>query len=59
GAGALITERKEFPGRSVIIGSPARRIREVTDDELEHIGWIARHYVDRGKRYRKELTART
>ncbi len=59
GAGALITERKEFPDRSVIIGSPARRIREATDEELEHIEWIARHYVERGKRYREELTART
>ena len=45
GAQALITERKEFPDRSVIIGSPARRIREVTDEELEHIRWIADHYV--------------
>ncbi len=58
GAQALITERKEFPNRSVIVGSPARRIREVTDEELEHIQWIADHYVARGKRYREELTAR-
>ncbi len=58
GAQALITERKEFPDRSVIIGSPAKRIREVTDEELEHIQWIADHYVARGKRYREELKAR-
>ncbi|HEY5623661.1 MAG TPA: gamma carbonic anhydrase family protein [Gammaproteobacteria bacterium] len=58
GAGALITERKEFPDGSVLIGSPARRVRGVTDEELEHIDWIARHYVARGKRYRKELTPR-
>ncbi len=58
GAQALITERKEFPNRSVIIGMPARRIREVTDEELEHIQWIAEHYVARGRRYRAELNAR-
>jgi len=32
GAQALVTERKEFPDRSLILGSPARRIREVTDE---------------------------
>jgi carbonic anhydrase/acetyltransferase-like protein (isoleucine patch superfamily) len=58
GAQALITERKEFPNRSVIIGMPARRIREVTAEELEHIQWIAEHYVARGRRYRAELNAR-
>ena len=58
GAQALVTERKEFPDRSVIIGSPAKRIREVTDEDLEHIQWIADHYVARAKRYREELKAR-
>ena len=58
GAQALITERKEFPNRSVIIGMPARRIREVTDEELEHMQWIAEHYVARGRRYRADLNAR-
>ena len=58
GAQALITERKEFPDRSVIVGAPARRIREVTTEELEHIQWIAEHYVARGLRYRAELKAR-
>jgi carbonic anhydrase/acetyltransferase-like protein (isoleucine patch superfamily) len=58
GAQALITERKKFPDRSVIIGMPARRIRDVTDNELEHMKWIAEHYVARGRRYRTELKAR-
>ena len=58
GAQALITERKEFPDRSLIIGSPARRIREVTEEELAHIRWITAHYVARVKRYREELSPR-
>lgn len=55
GAGALITERKEFPDRSLIIGAPARRIREVTDAEMEMLRESAAHYAARGRLYRSEL----
>ena len=58
GAGALITERKEFPDRSVIVGSPAKRFREVTDAEMEMLIASAAHYVELGKRYRTELRSR-
>lgn len=57
GAGALITERKEFPDRSLIIGAPAKRIREVTDDEVEMLKESAAHYAELGRRYRNELKA--
>jgi carbonic anhydrase/acetyltransferase-like protein (isoleucine patch superfamily) len=59
GAGALITERKEFPDRSVIIGSPAKRFRDVTDEEMQMLIASAAHYVELGKRYRAELRARS
>jgi len=55
GAGALITERKEFPDRSLIIGVPARRVREVTDDEIRMLERSAEHYAELGRRYRREL----
>jgi carbonic anhydrase/acetyltransferase-like protein (isoleucine patch superfamily) len=55
GAGALITERKEFPDRSVIIGAPAKRVREVTDDEVEMLEETAAHYAELGRRYHAEL----
>ena len=55
GAGALITERKEFPDRSLIIGTPAKRIREVTDAEVEMLRESAAHYAARGRRYRTDL----
>jgi carbonic anhydrase/acetyltransferase-like protein (isoleucine patch superfamily) len=58
GAGALVTERKEFPDRSLIIGAPARRVREVTDAEMRMLVDSAAHYVDLGRRYRSELTPR-
>jgi carbonic anhydrase/acetyltransferase-like protein (isoleucine patch superfamily) len=55
GAGALITERKEFTHRSLIIGASARRVRELTDRELAMLKESAHHYVELGKRYRREL----
>lgn len=35
GAGALITSGKSFPPRSLIVGAPARVVRELTDDEVQ------------------------
>jgi carbonic anhydrase/acetyltransferase-like protein (isoleucine patch superfamily) len=58
GAGALITERKVFADRSLIIGAPARRVRELTDEECRGLEASAKHYVDRGKEYRLGLKAR-
>jgi len=36
GAGALVTGGKTFPPRSLIIGSPAKAVRALTDDEVAH-----------------------
>ena len=58
GAQALVTEGKEFPDRSLILGSPGQRVRDVTDREIEHLKWMAEQYVKRAKRYRAELSAR-
>ena len=55
GAGALITERKSFPDRSLIIGAPARRVREVTAEEVQMLHASAEHYAALGRRYRREL----
>lgn len=55
GAGALVTERKSFPDRSLIIGAPAKRVRAVTDEELAMLKESAAHYVALGKRYKEEL----
>jgi carbonic anhydrase/acetyltransferase-like protein (isoleucine patch superfamily) len=59
GAGALITERKVFADRSLIIGAPARCSRELTDEECRALEESAAHYVEVGKRYRRELAARS
>jgi len=40
-AGSLVTQRKEFPPRSLIIGSPARLVRELSDEEIEAMVTVA------------------
>ena len=41
GAGALVTQGKSFPARSLILGSPARFVRELTDEEIEAMVTVA------------------
>lgn len=52
GAGSLVTEGKEFPDGSMILGSPARVIRQITPEQLEGFRLSAQHYVDNARRYR-------
>ena len=40
-AGALVTQGKVFEPRSLIMGSPARMVRELTDDEVEAMVTVA------------------
>ncbi|MCX7027543.1 MAG: gamma carbonic anhydrase family protein [Spirochaetes bacterium] len=46
GAGALVTEGKIFPPRSLLLGSPARRVRKISDTEVERILQSAADYVE-------------
>jgi carbonic anhydrase/acetyltransferase-like protein (isoleucine patch superfamily) len=55
GAGALITEGKTFPAGSLIVGSPARAIRPLTDTEKQALRLSAAHYVEKAQRYAAEL----
>lgn len=45
GAGALVTKNKVFPPRSLIMGSPAKVIRELSDDEVKELYASASRYV--------------
>lgn len=54
GAGALVTERKMFPPRSLILGSPAKVVRSLTDDEVAAIKRNAQEYVDRAATYSRQ-----
>jgi len=55
GANTLITEGKEIPDRSLVIGSPGKVVRELTDEEVAVLLWNADHYVSNFKRYKREL----
>ena len=55
GAGAVIIENKSFADRSVIFGSPAKAVREVSEDNVTRMRMSAEDYVKRGVQYKKEL----
>lgn len=55
GAGALVTEGKEFPDYSLIVGSPARVVRTLNAEGAERLQRIAQGYVERAQRYRQGL----
>jgi carbonic anhydrase/acetyltransferase-like protein (isoleucine patch superfamily) len=55
GANALITEGKEFPDNSLIVGAPAKAIRVLDDASAERLRWSAKHYVENWKRYAKGM----
>ena len=51
GAGALVTEGKTFPSGSLIVGSPARAIRQLTEEERQALRVSAAHYAEKAARY--------
>lgn len=55
GAGALITEGKEYPDGSLIIGSPAKVARMLTPEQIQRLAQSARQYVDNARRHRDAL----
>ena len=55
GAGALIPEGKQIPARSVVLGSPGKVIRQVSEQDLERMRWGVETYVDRWKAYVRGL----
>lgn len=46
GAGSLVTKNKKFPPRSLIMGSPAKVVRELNEDEIKELYASATRYVD-------------
>jgi len=45
GAGSLVTKNKKFPPRSLIMGTPAKVVRELTDEEVAELYASAKRYV--------------
>ncbi len=55
GAGSLVTEGKEFPDGSVIVGSPAKAVRQLSAEQIEGLKMNAKHYIDNARRYKAGL----
>ena len=54
-AGALVPEGREFPPRSLIVGSPAKRVREVAGEQTQDVARGVRTYIERATEHRKAL----
>lgn len=52
GANSLITKNKTFPPRSLIMGNPAKLVRELSEEEVRFIGKSAKHYITLSKEYK-------
>jgi carbonic anhydrase/acetyltransferase-like protein (isoleucine patch superfamily) len=51
GAHALIPEGKVIPPRSLVVGTPGRVIRQLSDEEVAALRRNAHHYVENARRY--------
>ena len=56
GAGSLIPEGKSYPPRSLILGTPGRVVRELSDDDVARIARTVAGYRERWKRYVAEFS---
>ncbi|MCP5268913.1 MAG: gamma carbonic anhydrase family protein [Zoogloeaceae bacterium] len=55
GANTLIPEGKVYPDGVLIVGSPGKVIRELTDAEKAGLLGSAKHYVENARRYQTQL----
>ncbi len=55
GAGSLVTGGKEFPDNSLIVGSPAKRVRQLTREEIAGLRRGAAHYIENARCFRTTL----
>jgi carbonic anhydrase/acetyltransferase-like protein (isoleucine patch superfamily) len=52
GAGSLVTSGKQLEGGYLWLGSPARKLRPLSDQELAYLDYSAEHYVRLAQRHR-------
>jgi carbonic anhydrase/acetyltransferase-like protein (isoleucine patch superfamily) len=55
GANGLVTEGKEIPDNSMVLGSPGKVMRELTPPQIEGLRQSAQHYVENGRRFKRDL----
>ena len=55
GANSLIGEGKVIPDGSLVVGSPGKVVRDLTDEQKKLLEASAAHYVQNAKRYARDL----
>ena len=55
GANSLIPEGKEIPDNSLVMGSPAKIVKTISDAQAQMLQISALHYVENFKRYQEQL----
>ena len=55
GAGSLVTEGKEFPDGSMIMGSPAKVVRQLSPEQIAGFKMSAQHYIENARRFKVGL----
>ena len=55
GANALIAEGKEIPDGSLVMGSPGKVVRELSEQQMKMLEASAAHYVHNAQRYARDL----
>jgi carbonic anhydrase/acetyltransferase-like protein (isoleucine patch superfamily) len=51
GAGALVPEGREIPEGSLVVGTPGKVVRSLTDEQIGRLRESAAHYVANWKRF--------
>ena len=59
GANSLVTEGTVIPDNSLVMGSPAKVVRELSDDEVKLLAYSSKHYIEKSKHFAKELKVET
>ena len=57
GAGSLVPEGKQFPDGVLLLGSPAKVVRELSPAEIQMLQMLSQVYVKNAQRYRSKLRA--
>ncbi len=56
GANALIPEGKVIPDGSLVMGSPGKVVKELTEEQKKMLEWSSAHYVQNFKRFKEQLS---
>lgn len=56
GAHALVTEGMKIPDYSIVMGTPAKVVKQLSDEQIEKVKRNAQTYVDLSKAYIKHYT---